>query len=386
MHRTSKRGFAMSYELGPCRPEELPELADFCNRIFRSARPGDMFLEYPLLFHPGNVENLLVARYQGRVVAHVGICLRDAAILGAGLCVASIGSVGTDPEHRGRQLASQLMELARRRAKEAGASLMLISGTRGLYHRLGYVEVGDFRRYTAPAGEGGEGISLQPASLEEAAVAACLFQQEPVRFFRSLADWQQLLEAGRLMNYAADLLIVHRHGAVAAYAAVQRPRRDTNAVPGAPLLVGEFAGSRRALAAALPAIAARYGAPGWELVASACDTAWTAEAAARGWLGSPVAFPGTLGIIDAERFLNALAVLIRERCGDALEITPHQDGARLQVGGETCVLTSRAQLTALVFGGHSEEARALSELPARIAAAVRAAFPLPLLWYGYNYV
>ena len=50
-------------------------------------------------------------------------------------------------------MASALMQDARRCAREAGASLMLISGGRGLYHRLGYVTVGRFLRYQWSAGE-----------------------------------------------------------------------------------------------------------------------------------------------------------------------------------------------------------------------------------------
>ena len=75
----------MEYELGPCRPEDLGELVGLANRIFRAGRAGDMGAEYPLVFEGQNVENLRVARLGDRLVSHVGICVRDATLLGARL-------------------------------------------------------------------------------------------------------------------------------------------------------------------------------------------------------------------------------------------------------------------------------------------------------------
>ncbi|HEU4753880.1 MAG TPA: GNAT family N-acetyltransferase, partial [Armatimonadota bacterium] len=106
----------MTYDLGPSRPEELFDLVDLANRVFRAGRPGDMGSEYPLVFEAPNAEHLFVARGDGRVVSHVGVCLRDAAILGARVRVASIGAVATDPDHRGHGLASRLMDMARAHA------------------------------------------------------------------------------------------------------------------------------------------------------------------------------------------------------------------------------------------------------------------------------
>ena len=40
----------MHYEIGPCRPDDLPELGELANRIFRSDGSGDMVAAYPLLF------------------------------------------------------------------------------------------------------------------------------------------------------------------------------------------------------------------------------------------------------------------------------------------------------------------------------------------------
>lgn len=373
----------MSYEFGHCRVEELPELITLTNRVFRTTRPGDMGAEYPLVFDERNVENLLLVRVAGRIVAHVGICLRDASLLGAAIRVASIGAVATDPAHRGHGIASQLMANAREQAVRSGASLMLISGLRGLYHRLGYVQVGEFRAYTVPAGSPNPELTVDLMKEADLPSFVRLHQAEPVRFFRTLDDWQRLLSAGMLMNQPADLWLLREGDIPVAYAGVQRPYQPLD--PTKPVLIKEFGGSRAALAQALPGIASRYGGSAVEFIASACDSTWSGAATSRGWTGVPRPFPGTLGIIDVPRFLSAIRPLLAERAG-SLRIVPEGNGARLEAAGESVLLQDSSQLTALLFGGETEEARAFPSLSPAVREVVNATLPLPLLWYGYNYV
>src|SRR5205085_1329432 len=123
----------------------LPEVVRLANQVFRP-RGGDMAAEYPLEFNVANCDQLRVIEVDGRLLSHVGLSIRDAFIGGSALRVASVGGVCTAPEHRGQGFASALMADAAQHARSCGAQLMLISGGRGLYHRLGYVTVGEFRR------------------------------------------------------------------------------------------------------------------------------------------------------------------------------------------------------------------------------------------------
>jgi predicted N-acetyltransferase YhbS len=370
----------MEYEFGACRPDELFDLVELANRVFRGKRSGDMGQEYPLVFEAPNTQNLRVARHGGRLVSHVGICIRDASILGARLRVASIGAVATDPEHRGHGLASRLMEDARRHALQQGASLMLISGGRGLYHRLGYVTVGAFQSYIVPAGDADTGFQVAEFRPEDLRAIVSLYQAEPIRFFRPVDDWHKLVAASMLMNQPADLLVISRANAIVAYAGVQRP-----ASTGREACVLEIGGSRTALAATLPGIARKYGVTGSEVVTWPSDAEWRAQASDRGWTWSLIPFTGTLGIIDAERFFRAVRPLLEERTGE-LRIEPAGEGARLTARGETMTLETMGQVTALVFGGDTEEAEAPPPVPPALRPVIDAAFPIPLLWYGYNYV
>jgi hypothetical protein len=260
---------------------------------------------------------------------------------------------------------------------------MLISGGRGLYHRLGYVEVGSFYRYRVPSGDGDAECRLAAEGEFPLSAFVRLHQREPVRYMRSQSDWERLMHAGMLMNQPADLRMVVSNGVPVAYAAVQHPRPDASGAL-SPLRVYEAAGDRSALARAVPSLAKAYGAPAAEWIGWPDDAALAAEASARGWSHTENAFTGTLGIIDPQRFLTAIGPLMAER-GSHLRWTPSAEGALLETADESHPLTW-SQLTSLVFGGPTAEARAVPAMGAAAAAAVAELFPLPLLWYGFNYV
>src|SRR6478672_3282938 len=97
----------------------MEELVSLANRVFRSSG-GDMGQEYPLVFDPTAPEGMRVIAEDGKLVSHVGICIRDASLLGTPLRIASIGAVCTDPAYRGRQFASSLMEDAIALARKQG--------------------------------------------------------------------------------------------------------------------------------------------------------------------------------------------------------------------------------------------------------------------------
>jgi hypothetical protein len=271
---------------------------------------------------------------------------------------------------------------------------MLISGGRGLYHRLGYVTVGEFRRVTVlrpPQAHQdpspGARLDVSPMAAEELEAVMSLHRGEPVRFVRPREDWEALLRVGRLMIRPAELLVVRQAGEPVAYVAVQVPRPDAEGrLP--PARVRELAGSRWAIAEALPAAMERVGAAEIDVVTHAHDREWTTLARARGWTLEPTAFTGTIGILDPAAFFDRLEPYIAERLSERrrLRIQPSTAGVRFELGGQSYEVTAPGPLAALIFGGHTEEARAIPPLSGELGRALASLFPLPLLWYGYNYV
>lgn len=376
----------MEYELGGCQPQEIPELVFLANRVFRPSGEGNMEREYPLLITSENAENLRVARTTGeeksQIVSHVGICLRDVSLLGVRIRVASIGAVCTDPDHRGAGLASRLMTDAREHAIARGASLMLISGGRGLYRRLGYIPAGSFPQHRFPAAAAATTSRITAALLQPADLSAviALQQCEPVRFRRPLEDWRKLLYAGTLMNQPSDLWVVRSEGKIVAYVGVQRPRQSEQWVRAL-----EIGGARGRIAEVASGIAAHYQAPGLEITGPAGDLI-SGASDSLGLETSRASFAGTVGIIDPTTFLRSIRPLLTERADTSLELEPHHDGAILRAGGDEVELTTMAQLTALVFGSELEYQAALPDAAPVKFAQLSGVLPIPLPWYGYNYV
>jgi len=243
----------MSGKPRACRPEELPELVRLANEVFRP-RGGNMQAEYPLVFQPENCPNLRVVDVDGRLVSHVGLSIRDAFIDGVSLRVASVGAVCTAEDQRGQGFASALMADAAEYSRAQGAQLMLISGGRGLYHRLGYVTVGEFRRVVVQADdarstEGADGVTVSPFQPADMDAVMAIHRNERVRFVRPAADWERLLQAGMLMNRVATLLVARQDGEPVAYLSfsIRRgTRRDGRVRRGPSKSVAPAGPSRRA--------------------------------------------------------------------------------------------------------------------------------------------
>jgi len=337
--------FDLSHTIRSCRADELPQLGALANSIFRARRPGDMVTEYPLLFAEENLEQLRVISVDGQIVAHVGILLRDILILGCRARTAAIGSVCTHPDFRGHGLASKLMADARQHAIDHGASLMLISGTRGLYRRLGYVEVGSFRRVTVQSKDVGEPIEIDLFRHGHLQATISLHQQEPVRFLRPREDWERLIAAGMIMNQPADMYVLRRASHAVAYVAVRRPSRS-DAVPE----VVEFGGSRTAISHALPQLAGPHGSPVVSVIVRGDDPGWGWQLAGRSFTSTAIPFDGTVGILDVERFLGAIRPVLEERVG-TVDFDAEADSLTVRHGGDTYRLESSANVTAFLFGG-----------------------------------
>ena len=104
------------------------------------------------LFNMGNLENLRVITYDGKLVSHVGIWEGEILIYGCRFKVGMIGSVCTHPNYGNRGYASALVEDAFSKMRRDGIDLVLVSGYRNLYGMVGCVEAGKVYTYDISRG------------------------------------------------------------------------------------------------------------------------------------------------------------------------------------------------------------------------------------------
>ncbi len=143
-------------EEGPrlVRREELDDLADLAAVSFGGVvRPRRGRRRRRVEARSGSY---VIAR-DGKPVSHIRVVYNVLSLNGCRLKIASIGGVCTHPDYRGQGIASTLLDHCVQVAADAGASLLLISGERGLYRRAGVAGLGscfDPGAVCAPGGAG----------------------------------------------------------------------------------------------------------------------------------------------------------------------------------------------------------------------------------------
>lgn len=374
------------------RAEEIPAVVGLANAIFRAEGDGSMGQEYPLLYAPENAENLRLFLDDGAPVALVGMLEREVSLLGTRHRCGEIGSVCTHPDYRGRGLATRLLGDARSRAVEDGCDMFLISGGRGLYRRLGYLDIGGYVRITVTPATllRDAGVRNRPRSETDLAALVDLHSAEPVRFIRPPEDFRTLLEAKRTLNGRAETrLVLAGDARPVAYVMFRPP--GSRGVEGKELCVDELAGSRLALAHALPALFEEYDLDRLHVEALCSDHELIHLAAVHGWEVRPQGFHGTVGIIDPARFWQSILPLVRERLGkEADDLVLDTDGRQVSVsfGGEKRGPINMPGFTRLAFLPQHKRNTIDLALPedSPLKRILDRLFPLPLVSYGLNYV
>ena len=355
--------------------------------------------QYPLLFDSENFDQLFVMVDDGVVVTHVGALTRDISVLGCRMSTMSIGAVATYESHRGRGLATRLMEAAVRKAVEQDAVLMPISGGRGLYTRLGAKRIGQYALFSVPrdmlpAGEGpaaGVGPAAgetdirraEPTDLHE---MTRLYAEEPSRYVRSTADLRRAVDAAWICDRDGETVTIRENGRLVAYAGIQKRRPDREDEARRARLA-EIAGSRSALVRALPRLYDRYGVEYLEIVTLSADRELASLLRPYGVTAAPQGFTGTVLVLQPERLMQVFEGYIADMLGrDELTWEVSADSVAFRCGGmDHAVATS--DLGALVFGVVPPDPHPIDTVPpGPLRTALERVFPVQLPWYGFNFV
>ena len=97
-----------------CRPEELPQVVELIDAIFRAGSDQRIATDYPLVFTPRHAARSRVLAVDGRIVAHVPAAPRIAAAGPDRFGVAMIAPTATHPDHRRRGYATRCLRDAHR--------------------------------------------------------------------------------------------------------------------------------------------------------------------------------------------------------------------------------------------------------------------------------
>ncbi|WP_158560963.1 GNAT family N-acetyltransferase [Paenibacillus contaminans] len=140
-------------EIRHIRPEEVEQAVKLTDLVFRSRDPDKKSYaeSHPLVFAPGLGQSFGV--YEGgRLVSFIGLVPSIVKIGPAAVACYSIGGVCTHPDYRGKGYAEHALRAVTEHVEQAGASLLLVSGERGLYSRAHCYPFGSVSRLTLKAG------------------------------------------------------------------------------------------------------------------------------------------------------------------------------------------------------------------------------------------
>lgn len=383
----------------PVRTDEWDQLNALVSAVFRPT----MFQSYPQLFNEQNRQNLRVVAEDGKVVCHVGMIERPASLVGCRVDVACIGAVATYEEYRGNGFASRAFQDCCDKAAADGVDLMLISGGRGLYTRVGCRRVGQDWDFVVDAQNVGNlplpatrSIEVAAVGVEQASLLRDLYQTEPVRFLRPLDDWHRAFDCRIVMARTAEFWGVSDRGALLAYLIVN-PSSAIRRNPGDPSVarVAEYAGDRAAIVGALPFLFDHYQAERLTIHVAGLDAVLRTHLSRAGIEGTPSPTWGTVRVINFPQLMERCRPLLAERIGAsaAAELRFEADerpgsalgGFTIRRGSDALRLPDLGTLAHYLFGT-PDGVSAIPEGSTALAAELAPALPLPSLWYGISYV
>jgi len=391
------------------KPEEFDEVTELVNLVFHGGRldPPTMKDNFPMLFSDWNLNNLRIIVEDGKVVSHIGVSQREISVYGCRTRVGSIGSVCTHPDYRGRGFATMLLEDTIKRLDADGATVMVISGGRGLYQRAGCRGVGkgynfhisrsDLDKFPSannPLPPCGKGPDIEIVSYQEAEHLkqfAEIQQREAIRFLRPMDDFKAMLDVivmRRELGQRNDVLALQRGGTCFAYMVISiDKKRDSEELV---CRIGEYGGSRLAIMSAIKMLFGRHDFNGLIVGVLPQDTEFLYLLEALGLQPSVNTLAGTMRIINFVRLMEQFMPYIQQRLGrktaKALQFKTDNGKHIFKIDAEQFIIESEADLVQLILGTPDNAELKIMPTEGKLAEVLREILPLPFVWPGLNFV
>ncbi len=177
--------------------------------------------EYPLVFGREPSGRIISEELDGRVRSACAVLVRDLVLPGFGLRVGLIGSVATDPQYRGRGLASKVLAKAERELAADGCVLALLwADDAAFYERRGWQEVGseiDFELDGSLLDSLPKADGVRAAAPDDRGAIHRLYSLHRHRVDRSVRETAELLACPSM-----ETLVVQRERDVIAYSCLGR--------------------------------------------------------------------------------------------------------------------------------------------------------------------
>lgn len=135
-------------EIRRLRKGEEQEAYALADAVFREEEQKSMGEAFPSIFLPAFIGHSYGGFVDGKLVVFFGLVPSVVRIEEARVNIYSLGSVCTHPDFRGKGFAAAVLDQILEDLKQTEASLLLVSGDRSLYTRVGCRLFGKIHMYT----------------------------------------------------------------------------------------------------------------------------------------------------------------------------------------------------------------------------------------------
>ena len=192
------------------RPHEFEQVLAMVNHVFRADLDQNIASDYPLIYQPGNLENLRILLEDGKIVTHLAIAPREVIDHDCHFPVGMVNGVATDPNYRGRGFARRVTEDALAKIRDNGCDFGLLwTATADVYRSAGWEVVGS----------NGWAYVLSPDCTDHfqksCAIRACdvetdlealmsIYESHPFRTARNRSDFRALYSLPKIDVFVAE--------------------------------------------------------------------------------------------------------------------------------------------------------------------------------------
>lgn len=334
-------------EIRRVNKHEIQQAIDLADLTFRTEGHTSMGEAFPHIF----TRELSFGAFDGdRLVSFMGVVPSKIHLRDAVLNVFSIGAVCTDVEYRNRGLSSQILNEVYQYIEQAEASLLLVSGDRGLYTRNHCYHFGKASRFLLDKEHiinhtyDGEIRSADPADIFQ---IDQLVQQKNVRYESTPWEWSMLLEAAGytgIFKMKQSVFVAVKNNIVEGYVVAGIPTEHSTKEHA---IVTEWGGERGAIHAILNDILLESLAPKIEITIP-----WQDELAKElmDMSYEERKNSGTVYVVNAERLLQQINPLISE-LDPSLSITEKEDKGVILQYKDSEVSMSAEEFIKWIFDG-----------------------------------
>ncbi|MGC8515221.1 MAG: GNAT family N-acetyltransferase [Thermoplasmata archaeon] len=299
-------------------PAILKDLVAVVNSVMRPASPQGYRMEdeFPHLLGVGNAENIYYIEEDGKPVSVIAVKIWKAFLADHMISVASLGSVSTLPEYRGKRYATIILDRIISDLEIRKVALLLVSGTRDLYKRAGCIQAGCVYSYSisreslsAISKDGRYDVRKIARRDEAAGWVLDLYNKEHYRFSRDINLMKILLDATwfKRENWPMELFEISENGTKVAYFIGYKRGSEKRTMN-----VMEMAGSRSAIINSLSAILKELDADDILLRVHPTDTSLIETLDSMGFTRQVTHVQGTVRVIDPSTLLAELGSIVAE--------------------------------------------------------------------------